>query len=103
MLFYITQGCAFAPNHRCQDAGDPARETPFRGDRECFQKTLPDGRVVNDGVYREYFLSGKLSLEGHYEEGHKSGVWTEWNEDGKVVVRKYFKDGIEAPMPASEN
>lgn len=84
-------------NHPCLEGGDPARDVPFQGDRKCSQKRGPDGKYINNGLYREWHPNGRLALEGYYKMGKKDGVWTEYDPTGHKVSTKYFDDGEEAP------
>ncbi|MDP6426377.1 MAG: hypothetical protein QF443_05275 [Dehalococcoidia bacterium] len=38
-------------------------------------------------VKKEYWDNGKLRSEEHYKDGKKSGLWTEWDEDGKKTLQ----------------
>src|SRR5947209_4099455 len=88
-------GCAGAPSHPCSDGGAPARETPFRGNRQCEQRRGPDGKYVNDGIYREWHPNGRLALEGHYREGRQDGRWTLWDENGRKISERVYDNGVE--------
>lgn len=88
--------------HPCLDGGEPPRDVPFNGDRKCNQKRGPDGKYVNNGLYREWHPNGKLALEGYYKMGKKDGQWTEYDPTGHKVSTQYFDNGEEAPEKVSE-
>jgi antitoxin component YwqK of YwqJK toxin-antitoxin module len=95
--------CA-TPSHPCLQGGEPARETPFIGDKQCTQKKNKDGAYVNEGLYREWYPNGKLALEGFYKDGHKDGVWVEYSSiDGRKISEHYFEDGVEKLRPPSKS
>ncbi|MFL5812638.1 MAG: toxin-antitoxin system YwqK family antitoxin, partial [Bdellovibrionia bacterium] len=90
--------CMTTRRHPCLEGGEPPRDVPFNGDRKCMQKRGPDGKYVNNGLYREWHPNGKLALEGFYKMGKKDGQWTEYDPTGHKVSTKYFEEGEEAPL-----
>ncbi len=73
----------------------------MRGDKVCYQKQLPNGKVVDNGRYIQYFPSGKLFLEGNFKEGEKDGYWFQYDEKGKKVLEKYYENGMERMPPTN--
>ena len=47
---------------------------------------------VENGYYKQYEYSGKLSEEGFYKMGKKNGVWKKYNQYGQVVAYSTFKN-----------
>lgn len=90
-------GCAFAPSHPCQEAGEPARDVPFKGDKRCSQTRTPNGKYVNQGPYQEWYPNGKLALEGGYKMGKKDGRWIEYDPNGRKVSQRFYEDGVDVP------
>jgi antitoxin component YwqK of YwqJK toxin-antitoxin module len=54
------------------------------------------------GAYYGYYPSGNLQIEGHYDEGHKTGKWVEYFEFGQSGRRKketqYRADRYDEPF-----
>lgn len=98
-------GCASAPPKYCSQTGQSARETPasFKGNRQCTIKKAPDGQIVKDGPYVEWYPSGKPALTGEYKDGKKTGKWIEWEESGKRVSERWFDNGLETPTRAAKD
>ena len=65
----------------------------YDGRRLMSSEYWKDGRRV--GIYKEWYYSGQLMLEGNYKNGKKDGLWTEWEKDGRLKYRRNYKDGIE--------
>ena len=91
-----------ATHKLCSEAGDTSWPNSVRGDKVCYQKELPDGRIVNQGAFVQYFPSGKKFLEGSFKDGEKDGYWTQYNESGKKVVEKYYDNGLEKSPPVAQ-
>lgn len=96
-LTLLLASCASGPRHPCLDGGQPAREKPFKGDRQCAQRKDPAGKYINEGPYTEWYPSGHRALFGEYKDGKKSGKWIEWDEKGKKLSERWFEDGVETP------
>lgn len=60
------------------------------------------GEYVNHGAFRRYFPNTlkKVVLEGQFKEGKKQGLWTQYDENGKIVTAKWYENDLEQPMPA---
>ena len=97
ILALSASSCVISISKPCQDGGDPARETSFRGNRTCTQKRDPQGKYVNHGLYQEWHLNGKLALEGYYKMGKKDGRWIEYNPEGRKVSEKLYDYGLQIP------
>jgi antitoxin component YwqK of YwqJK toxin-antitoxin module len=52
-----------------------------------------DDRIVNDGTYKEFYPSGKLFVEGQYEDGDPVGEWTYWHENEKKNRTDVYESG----------
>ena len=98
-LVLVLTACAGKVHRPCTDAGEPARDKPFRGTKQCYQAKNKYGEFVNNGLYYEWFPSGKKALEGEYQMGRKTGKWIEWDESGKKISERYYQDGIEVSSP----
>jgi antitoxin component YwqK of YwqJK toxin-antitoxin module len=77
----------------------------IQGDRQCHQTELKDGRVVNQGRYVQWYPSGKVAVEGQFDNGEKTGTWVQYNEKGKKILEKEFDNGVEkaSHKPAPTN
>lgn len=45
--------------------------------------------------HRYFFRNGQLSQEGKYSSGRKDGEWRRMDEDGEVILRTIYDQGIE--------
>ncbi len=71
------------------------------GDKRCAQKTLTNGKVVNHGLFRQaYQTTGRIALEGNFEDGKKEGIWSFYGEDEHLISVKYYEKGVEKTPPA---
>jgi antitoxin component YwqK of YwqJK toxin-antitoxin module len=52
-----------------------------------------DNHFEADGVYREYYNSGKPFVEGKFSRGLQDGQWTYWYENGQVNRKATYKKG----------
>jgi hypothetical protein len=50
---------------------------------------------VKDGIYKEYYPSGKLKVKGRYRKDLKEGVWVFYDEDGSLDGRERYRKGEE--------
>jgi hypothetical protein len=80
-------------------AGQPAHDDGKvgKGNKQCEQIRDSAGGYVNHGHYIEWYVSGKRMLEGDYASGSKSGKWSEWDEQGKLIAEKWYENGSEVP------
>jgi len=51
------------------------------------------GKLLN-GVFTVYYLNKQLKQQGLFKKGLKNGEWKEWNEQGKLILRTNFVEGI---------
>ena len=51
-------------------------------------------RFKLSGVYREWYESGALWWEDHYENGVDHGVNREWHESGSLKWEYHYKNGV---------
>ena len=47
-----------------------------------------------DGLYRDFYKTGKVIRSGYYVQNKKSGIWKEWTEEGKLTDSIVYKDGF---------
>lgn len=47
-----------------------------------------------DGEARQLYENGRPSMIGNNRRGQRDGVWTWYDEDGKLTAKKHFKDGL---------
>lgn len=52
---------------------------------------IKDG--VPHGIYKQFYEDGTLMLKGHFESDMKEGTWKFYNNDGKLVEKRQYKDG----------
>jgi antitoxin component YwqK of YwqJK toxin-antitoxin module len=45
-----------------------------------------------NGMAEEYFPDGKLKKQGLYTDGQKSGIWKQWEQDGKYGIGSFEND-----------
>lgn len=69
---------------------------------QCYQKKDNNGNVLNQGNFRQWYPSGKIALEGTFDEGKKNGLWVQYDEKGNRIAEKWFEHGIERSLPDSE-
>lgn len=99
-LSFLTVSCA--TTHRpCSQGGDISWDPPLKGDSKCVQKKMTDGRWYNHGRFVLLNGDGKAVLEGDFEEGQKSGIWTQFDDQGKAIREKYFEKGLEKSPPSA--
>ena len=48
-----------------------------------------------DGVYKEWYKSGRKKFLRHYKNGIENGVRKKWDKDGKLTFQGNFVDGAE--------
>lgn len=84
----------------CSEGGDISWTPKIVGDKKCTQKTLPDGKVVNHGPFKQaYQTTDEIALEGQFELGQKQGIWLFYTEDHKLKAAKFFEKGVEKTAP----
>ena len=52
-----------------------------------------DNKIINDGLYIEYYQSGNVHSKGTYSLGHRSGKWLDSYEDGSLYSELNLKNG----------
>lgn len=52
-----------------------------------------DDHFEADGIYREFYSSGKPFIEGKFSRGRQDGEWTYWYENGTVNRKATYKNG----------
>ncbi|HQH28346.1 MAG TPA: hypothetical protein PLP17_13190, partial [Oligoflexia bacterium] len=51
-------------------------------------------QVVKDGPWKHYYADGKVSAEGGYNRGKRTGAWVERYPSGTVKEQTEYKNGI---------
>ncbi len=100
-------GCSSHPYRPCSEGlatGDDApvaapSSHPFQGTKHCFQKQDEEGKLLNEGQYRELYPEDTLAVEGEYHLGKKTGRWITYDPAGNKVKDQYFLDGKPIPRP----
>jgi radical SAM superfamily enzyme YgiQ (UPF0313 family) len=92
--------CACSITKPCSEGGDVNWSPKIVGDKRCAQKTKPDGSVVNQGKFTQYYgSSADVALEGEFVDGLKEGIWLYYSEKHQLISLKYFDKGIECTPP----
>ena len=68
---------------------------------QCYQAKAPNGDLINQGQFRQYYPNGKLALEGEFQSGKKNGLWVQYDDGGNRVAEKWFENGVERSIPDS--
>ena len=50
---------------------------------------------LRDGMFTEWYPSGKKKFTSHYKDGIENGFRKEWDEDGQLIFQGNFVDGVE--------
>jgi antitoxin component YwqK of YwqJK toxin-antitoxin module len=64
-----------------------------KGEKHYVSNKL-DGKIIG------WYENGQKRLEGKYTANleknrqHKTGVWSYWNEDGKLTAKETYREGI---------
>jgi hypothetical protein len=53
-----------------------------------FDLSIKNGIKVKDS-FKKWYDNGNKRVEGHYVNGERNGVWTEWDENGQKKVTQY--------------
>lgn len=46
-----------------------------------------------DGLYKEYYPSGELKVDGAYDKGYEEGIWKFYQKTGKIKTKGRYKNG----------
>jgi hypothetical protein len=65
---------------RIYDCGGGFREYPYKNGEQ-------------EGIYREYFASGAIKVEGSYENGLPNGMFKTYYENGTLMQEKFYQNG----------
>lgn len=55
---------------------------------------LSNNRIVNHGLYTEFYRDGKKFAEGSYSRGIHVGEWNYWHPNGQLCKTVRFNDGL---------
>jgi len=55
-------------------------------------KTITYQNGVENGLAVYYYSDGKEQLQGNYTDGKKSGIWKQWDPDGKYGIGSFAND-----------
>lgn len=97
--------CASSILRPCEEGGEPARDKPAAErpmKKQCEQRKSKGGKFLNHGVYREWYSSGKVALEGEFKDGKRHGKWFEYDAEGRVISERWFDQGVETPNRAKQ-
>src|SRR4051812_3157339 len=98
VLAVVSSACSVTKP--CSDGGDISWTPKITGDKRCAQKEFPGKRTLNHGAFTQaYQTTGRIALEGEFDEGRKQGIWKYYGEDGKLRSVKYFDRGVEKTPP----
>lgn len=92
-LLFLMQACAVA--HPCLEGGDIQFGPAIKGNRTCEQQRGQDGKYLNHGKYIQWHPNGAVAVEGNFKDGHKEGIWMQYNEGGKKIKEVFFEKDIE--------
>lgn len=56
-------------------------------------RTLPDGRVVEHGMFTTWYTNGQKEYESRYIDGELDGVETSWHPNGQKWVETHYFSG----------
>ena len=102
MVFSLVS-CSGVPRRPCTHGGQSPRNSiaqgQFRGIKRCFQTRDASGEYLNHGKYFEWYNNDKISLQGEYKMGKKTGRWIEYSESGKMISDRHFEEGQEISKP----
>ncbi len=59
-------------------------------DGKIYRKAEKNGELYH-GKYEQYFKNGKISQEGIYENGYRTGIWKYYFFDGKIYLILEYK------------
>ncbi len=98
----VTLLASCAVRKPCAEGGDVSWNPKIIGDKKCSQKKLENGKIVNDGPFKQsYLTTNQIALEGQFVLGQKQGIWLYYGEDRRLKSAKFFEKGVEkTPPPA---
>lgn len=86
------RGLVTCPSNTEHRGGGP------KGSGDSYCVTVEDGEPVKHGPVREWRPDGTLKLEGEYDHGKKSDLWTVYREDGTLDNEStYDEDQLHGP------
>jgi hypothetical protein len=91
--------CAITRSRPCSKSGDTTWYPPISGNMQCYQTKAPNGDMINQGQFHQYYPSGQLALEGKFQSGKKNGLWIQYDEKGNRIAERYFENGVERSQP----
>jgi antitoxin component YwqK of YwqJK toxin-antitoxin module len=71
---------------RYPDSDQVKEEYQYYNDPETNKRT-------KDGWYNLYYPDGKYQSVGHYDDDHRNGRWTEFDEDESVIYDGDYREG----------
>ena len=94
---------ACAVHKPCAEGGDVSWNPKIIGDKRCTQKKMSDGKMLNDGPFKQSYRSTNgIALEGQFTGGKKQDIWLYYGEDGHLKSAKFFEKGVEKTPPANK-
>ncbi len=58
---------------------------------------LKNKEYYNNGLLYSaegYFENGNIRYSGKYLHGKRQGIWTNWNSEGRIILKGNFKNGM---------
>jgi len=101
VMICVISGCALTRSRPCSKAGDTTWYPPITGNMQCYQSKAPNGDLINQGQFRQYYSSGGVALEGEFQSGKKNGLWVQYDEKGNRVLERWYENGVERSIPDS--
>ncbi|WP_276169071.1 toxin-antitoxin system YwqK family antitoxin [Zobellia alginiliquefaciens] len=62
----------------------------YRSGNKYVEREYKNG--ITDGIYKEYYPSGKLALDGQYIKDQREGTWKYYKESGELKQERVFKN-----------
>lgn len=82
LLSVIFIFCSFIDNERIKKTFENENIT-------CIYQTK-ENRL--DGLYTSYYKNGIKKSEGYFDNGYRKGVWSVWDDKGKLIIKRNYTD-----------
>ena len=95
----ITKEIRYYPNQQIQSEGGFNEEYKKTGKWVYYFENRKKQRIENyeagvkQGLYIEYYKSGKKMIKGYFANGLPDNSWKIWNEKGILVSTTKYEDG----------
>ena len=60
-------------------------------------QTRSSGQYVADkhhGEVKFFYKSGAPAAVRSYQFGQRTGTWTDWDRDGKIILQERYRNGV---------